>query len=472
MTSTIEATARISTLADTLTVINPATEAVLDRIPCSTRADFASAIERAGQAFQMWRTSEDHRRVALRQCVEVLRKRKNAFELATLLTQEQGKPKREALNEIYAASHWFATLAELALPVEQIATEHGVAKVQHEPIGIVGAITSWNFPIFLAACKIASALLPGNVVVLKPSPFTPLSTLRLAELIAGDAAPLPKGVLTVLVGDRELGGWLLDSAEVGHVSFTGSVHVGRTLLRNSADTLKSTTLELGGNDAAIVLADADVNQIVEPLFWGAFTNAGQFCSGIKRLFVHESIFEPLVAKLAQRARETIVGDGLHPRTQMGPLAHERQFSRVDELVKHTRQGGASIVAGGEPLSGPGYFFPPTIVTDVADADPLVVEEQFGPVLPIMSFTDADHAIARANATDFGLGGSIWTRNEELAADLASRLECGTVWVNRHGVLDPLIPFGGRKTSGIGYENGPAGVSEFTRLKVVHRPTQN
>jgi acyl-CoA reductase-like NAD-dependent aldehyde dehydrogenase len=455
-----------------LTVINPATETVLAEVPCATRSDFDVAVQRARQAYPAWRAVEPARRQALKRCAELLRHRRHALELATLLTREQGKPKREALNEVFAAGHWFASLAELPLSRSRFNTPRGVATIECEPVGLVGAITSWNYPIFLAACKIAAAILPGNVVIVKPSPYTPLATLRLAELLTGQGAapgspPLPDGVLTVLLGDRAPAEWLLASPDVGHVSFTGSTGAGQALLERSADTLTSTTLELGGNDAAIVLADVDVEQIAESLFWGAFTNAGQFCTGIKRLYVQASVLDQVVGQLAELARQTIVGDGLDPRTQLGPLAHQQQFARVVRLVDETAAGGATLVTGGAPLDGPGYFYPATLVTNVDEGDRIVDEEQFGPVLPILAFTDIDEAVERANATRFGLGASLWTGDRELAADVARRLDCGTVWINQHGTLDPLLPFGGRKHSGLGYENGWAGVSQFTRLKTIY-----
>jgi acyl-CoA reductase-like NAD-dependent aldehyde dehydrogenase len=265
-----------------------------------------------------------------------------------------------------------------------------------------------------------------------------------------------------------VGNWFVESREVAHVSFTGSVDVGKRIWETSAETLKPVTLELGGNDAAIVLADADVDQIIEPLFWGAFTNAGQFCTGIKRIYVQDSLYEQVVGKLCHLARETTVGDGIKSKTQMGPLTHQAQFDRIIELVEQTKQRGATIAAGGEPLPGPGFFYPPTIITDVTEGDPIVAEEQFGPVLPILSFRDVGDAIERANSTNFGLGGSVWTKDEKLASQIAGGLECGTVWINQHGALDPLVPFGGHKQSGIGCENGWAGVSEFTKMKVVSR----
>ena len=459
---------------DMLTVFNPATEAVLAAVPRTTQPQFVSAIEQAGHAFGRWRRDEMGRRDALRRCAAILRERTHTFELATLLTQEQGKPKREAVAEVFAAAHWFASMAELEMPAERLPTAHGIAEIQHDPLGIVGAITAWNFPVFLAACKIAAALLPGNVVLLKPSPFTPLSTMRLVEMLtqneAGGGGPLPHGVVTALAGDSELGNWFVQSDQVAHVSFTGSVEVGKRICKTAAESLKPVTLELGGNDAAIVLADADLPLITPRLFWGAFTNAGQFCTGIKRLYVQEPVFAQVVGKLSQLARETIVGDGLKPKTQMGPLTHQGQFRRIIDLVERARQRGATVVAGGEPLPGRGYFYPPTIITGVGEEDPLVAEEQFGPVLPVQSFRAVDEVIHRANSTKFGLGGSVWTRDERWAARIADGLECGTVWINQHGALDPLIPFGGRRQSGIGCENGWAGVAEFTKRKVIrHSP---
>ena len=466
-------TADVESHTDELSVIDPATEQVLQQLTCCGRDDFDLALERVQGALKGWRQDLAFRRQALRDCARVLRKRSNLFELGTLLTREQGKPKREALDEVMAAAHWFASIAEIEIPAQSTETSTGAAEIRYEPLGIVGAITAGNFPVFLAASKIASALLAGNVVLLKPSPYTPLSTLKLVELLteaanADGVVPLPKHVVTVLVGDELLGNWLVESEQIAHISFTGSTAVGKRIMEGASHTLKSVTLELGGNDAAIVADDAAIEEIIEPLFWGAFTNAGQFCTGIKRLYVHESVYGRVVDKLTQLAHEIVVDDGLKPKTQMGPLTHRAHFNRIVELVEQTRNAGATITAGGSPLPRTGYFYPPTIVVDLSEDDALVSQEQFGPVLPVLPYRDCREVVARVNASNFGLGASVWTRDADVAARISDELECGTVWVNQHGILDPMVPFGGHKQSGIGREHGWAGVYELTKTKVVSR----
>jgi acyl-CoA reductase-like NAD-dependent aldehyde dehydrogenase len=328
----------------------------------------------------------------------------------------------------------------------------------------VGAITPWNFPILLAVWKIAPALLAGNTVVIKPSPFTPLATLELGAALRD---VLPAGALNVVSGGDELGSWITSHAVPRKISFTGSVATGKKVAAAAAPDLKRMTLELGGNDAAIVLPDVDPQAVAEKLFWGAFENTGQICSAIKRVYVHEDAYRPLVEKLAEHARAVKVGSGLEPDTQLGPLNNAPQFERVTELVNEARAAGASIEAGGDPLPGGGYFFAPTIVGDVAEGVRLVDEEQFGPALPVLTYRDVDDAIERANATPYGLSGSVWSGDTERAAELAGRLECGTAWVNKHLDIVPHAPFGGAKWSGIGVENGPWGLLGFTELQTLN-----
>jgi acyl-CoA reductase-like NAD-dependent aldehyde dehydrogenase len=253
---------------------------------------------------------------------------------------------------------------------------------------------------------------------------------------------------------------------VRKISFTGSVATGKKIAAAAAPDLKRVTLELGGNDPAIVLADVDPKAIAEKLFWGAFRNAGQICIAVKRVYAEEKIYQPLVDALAEVAKRVVVGSGLDPATTMGPINNRPQFERVNELIESARRDGARFVTGGAPGVGPGYFVSPTLVTGIEDGSRLVDEEQFGPVLPIIPVRSAEDALERANASHFGLGGSIWTANVERGVALARELECGTGWVNQHGALTPFAPFGGSKWSGLGYENGPWGLSAFTELQVL------
>jgi acyl-CoA reductase-like NAD-dependent aldehyde dehydrogenase len=275
----------------------------------------------------------------------------------------------------------------------------------------------------------------------------------------------------VLAGGDELGAAMTAHAGIDKISFTGSVATGKKVLASAAATLKRVTLELGGNDPAIVLGDVDPVTAATQLFWGAFTNSGQICTAIKRVYVHESIYEPLVRAISEVARRTKVGPGLTPGSELGPVNNEAQYRRVAELLEDAEARGASFPAGRGLREGDGYFFDPVIVTDVDDDARIVAEEQFGPALPILPFRDIDDALARANAGHFGLSASIWTEDFERGAELASELDCGTAWVNQHLALSPLAPFGGSKWSGIGYENGQWGIDGFTQLQAVNiRPS--
>jgi acyl-CoA reductase-like NAD-dependent aldehyde dehydrogenase len=316
----------------------------------------------------------------------------------------------------------------------------------------------------LAAWKIAPALLAGNTIVLKPSPFTPLSTLKLGEIIR-DA--LPPGVVNIVSGNDQLGAWITGHPAVRKISFTGSVATGKKVAAAVAPDLKRVTLELGGNDAAIVLDDASPKKVAEKLFWGAFTNSGQVCSAIKRLYVHESIYQPVLDELAAVAKSVKVGDGMQQDTQLGPLNNKMQFDRVNELLEDAKKHGARCVTGGAAPGGGGYFIAPTLVTGIAEGTRLVDEEQFGPALPVLPYRDVEDAVQRANRTMYGLSGSVWSSNPERAAELAGQLDCGTAWVNQHLAIVPNAPFGGAKWSGIGVENGPWGLLGFTELQTVN-----
>src|SRR2546428_658850 len=308
-----------------------------------------------------------------------------------------------------------------------------------------------------------AAPLPGRRGAAKPPPCTPLPSLALG---AAPRAAVPAGVVNVLGGSDEVGAWMTAHPAVRKISFTGSVPTGKKIMRAAADDLKRVTLELGGNDPAIVLPDVDPARVAPKLFWGAFTNSGQVCVAIKRLYVHEDVYRPVLEALTQLAKQVKVGDGLQPDTQLGPINNQPQFSRVQELVEDARRAGGTVVAGGAALSKPGYFYPPTIVTDVGEGVRLVDEEQFGPAPPVLPYRDLDDALAQANRTHYGLGGSVWTNDVARGEEIAQRLECGTAWVNQHMNIGAKIPFGGVKWSGLGRENGKWGIEEFCELQAV------
>jgi acyl-CoA reductase-like NAD-dependent aldehyde dehydrogenase len=444
-------------------VINPATGKPFAKAPECTREELDTAMNAAAAAFRPWGRDESRRRQALLDCAAAIQK--NVAELAPILTQEQGKPLARAGEEIMGAAIWFQYTSTLQIPVEVLQdSPTSRIEVRRRPYGVVGAITPWNFPLLLGVWKIAPALLAGNTIVIKPSPYTPLTTLRLGEILRD---VLPAGVLNVVSGGNELGAWISAHPAVRKVSFTGSVATGKKVALSAAPDLKRVTLELGGNDAAILLDDVDPKAVAPKIFWGAFENCGQICSAIKRVYVPEKLRTALVEELAALARSVKVGDGMQPDSQIGPLNNRMQFERVAELVDDARRSGAKIVTGGSKRAGEGYFYEPTIVSELSDGTRLVDEEQFGPALPVIGYRDVDDAVNRANATMYGLSGSVWGKDVERATDVAGRLECGTAWVNQHLAILPNAPFGGAKWSGIGVENGPWGLLGFTELQTVN-----
>lgn len=444
-------------------VINPATGAPFATAPEATREQVDQAFQAAARAFPAWRDDEDFRRAKLREASAAIAA--NADELAALLSRESGKTAQFAGFEVPVAVGWLAYYADLDLPRELLRDDETTrVELIRRPVGVVGAITPWNMPIGLAFFKIAPALRAGNTLVLKPSPFTPLSTLRFGEILR---EILPPGVLNIVSGGDQVGRWLVEHPLARKISFTGSVDAGRSVNVSAANDFKHVTLELGGNDAAIVLDDVDIAQIAPGLFWSAFFNNGQACALIKRVYVPRRLYTDVVDALAGVATSTVVGDPTDPATQLGPVANLPQLQRVTGLVDKALENGATAAAGGRPVDRPGYFMEPTIVADIADGTPLVDEEQFGPALPIIAYDDLDDAVTRANGTEFGLGASVWTADPGRGTQIAERLHAGTAWVNTHASLGPTVPFGGWKHSGLGVENGPWGLEAYTEMQVVH-----
>jgi len=445
-------------------VRNPATGEVFAQAPECSREQLDAAFEAAAKAARDWKHDESARRAVLTEMAEVLKRSVDV--LAPVLTAEQGKPLNEAATEVIAAAVWCSYFATLDVPRQIIQDdERALVEVVRRPLGVVAAITPWNFPLTLAFWKIAPALLAGNTLVLKPSPFTPLSTLKVAELLRD---VVPAGVVNVISGGDELGALMTSHPVPRKISFTGSVETGKKVAASAAPDLKRVTLELGGNDPAIVLDDAAPATVAKAIFAGAFANNGQVCSAIKRVYVPEALYDDVVDALAEEARAVRVGDGTEPDTKLGPINNEPQYERVKELVADALTHGARAVTGGKAMERPGYFFEPTILAGLSDGTRIVDEEQFGPALPVIAYRDLGDAVERANATHFGLSGSVWSADPERAATVAAELECGTAWVNTHLALSPMQPFGGFKWSGIGVENGPWGLAEFSEFQVLHQ----
>jgi acyl-CoA reductase-like NAD-dependent aldehyde dehydrogenase len=448
-------------------VLDPATGEVVGRVADRSAEDLDRAVACARAAQRAWAARSDADRV------DLLLRAADAVEtaaepLAELLSREQGKPLNgpNARFEVGACAAWLRATAATELPGGTVLDDADAhAELHYRPVGVVGAIGPWNWPMMITVWQVAPALRMGNTVVVKPSEYTPLSVLALVDVLNG---VLPADVLTAVAGGREVGARLSGHPDVDKLMFTGSTATGQAIIRSSADTVKRLTLELGGNDAGIVLPDVDPRAIAEDLFWGAFINTGQTCAALKRLYVHSDVYDDVCAALVEVARAMPMGRGLDETNVLGPLQNRAQYEVVARLVDAARDAGARILVGGDPdPDAPGYFYPTTIVADVDDGNPLVAEEQFGPALPIVRYDDVDSAVAMANGLDVGLGASVWSSDRDAARAVAARLEAGTVWINSHGGVHPMIPFGGVKKSGYGLEFGAEGLKAVAVPQVIN-----
>jgi acyl-CoA reductase-like NAD-dependent aldehyde dehydrogenase len=446
-------------------VKNPANERVIGHAPRASTEDLDDAISAARSAFPEWSAlTMDDRRAVLNAMAQAILAQVDP--LKRLLTSEQGKPHAEAEGEVAGAGYWLMGAAGLDLPVHvNEDSDERYSITRRVPLGVVGAIAPWNFPLILAIFKVGPALLAGNTMVLKPSPFTPLATLKIAELVKDI---VPPGVLNVISGGDELGPLMTAHSGFDKISFTGSTQTGRKVMESAAPTLKRVTLELGGNDPAIVLPDVNVEEVAEKLFWAAFTNNGQICIATKRMYVHKDIYEPLRDAIVAYAKTVKVGDGAEQGTQIGPINNQAQYARVLELIQDAKDKGYTFLIGGEIADVPGYFVPITILDNPPEDSRIVQEEQFGPILPLIKFDDIDDVVARANRSEYGLGASVWGRDEEAAFAIAARIQSGTVWVNETQHLTPTAAFGGMKQSGVGVEGGVEGLMEYTSAQTLVR----
>lgn len=456
------------TSTETFEVINPATGEAFARCVEGSPRHVDRAVRAARKAFNKWSKKPDAElQQACMSLASVLEQ--NMLDLMQLVTMESGKP-MGGLNgigsgmEVGGAIAWAQVTAGLSLPVDVIQdNDEARIEVHRKPIGVVGSITPWNWPLLIAIWHIIPALRAGNTVVIKPSSYTPLATARFVELAQ---KVLPPGVLNVVTGGSKTGAALVEHHDVNKIIFTGSTPTGRNIMRAAASNLKRLTLELGGNDAGIVLPDIDIKNTAEKLFGACFHNNGQTCAALKRLYVHESIHDDLANEMASIAKKTIVGDGLEEQTQLGPLQNLAQLKIVQDLAKGAVEDGGTFISGGSTIKRPGYFFQPTIVTGLKDGSKLVDEEPFGPIVPIIKYSDLDEVVERANKNSSGLGGSVWSSDVDKATTVALRLECGSAWVNEHGAIQPDAPFGGIKQSGFGVEFGRYGLEEFTHIQTL------
>lgn len=452
----------------TFDVINPATAKPFARCQLGDVSHAGQAVAAAKAAFPAWsRTPDAQRKQLLHQVAGAMEA--NMPELMELVTRETGKP-LGGLNgigsgmEVGGSIAWTHYTAELQLPVDVIQDNDAARiEVHRKPLGVVASITPWNWPLLIAIWHVIPALRAGNTVVMKPASFTPVSTLRFVQL-AGDI--LPPGVINIVTGGGDVGNALTSHPDVRKVAFTGSTPTGKRIMTSAARNLARCTLELGGNDAGIVLPDVNVKEIAPRLFAACFHNNGQTCAALKRLYVHESQYEELGQAMAELAKKVKVGDGMEEGTELGPVQNLPQLEIVRDLAESARADGGRFLAGGKRIDREGYFFEPTIVADLSDGSRLVDEEPFGPILPIIKYADIDEVIERANRNECGLGGSIWSSDTKKAAALAQRLECGSAWVNDHGAVQPDAPFGGIKQSGMGVEFGLYGLEEFTSIQTL------
>jgi acyl-CoA reductase-like NAD-dependent aldehyde dehydrogenase len=463
-TGTVE---RASSTAESRTIFDPANGEPVGEAPIHTIEDLEAAIESAAAVQPAWAAlGHEARSAALMKAADTVER--SAEELAQLLSREQGKPLNgpNARFEVGACAAWLRATAATLLTKETVVDDGEThAELHYRPIGVVGAIGPWNWPMLITVWQIAPALRMGNAVVVKPSEFTPLSVLALIKVINEE---LPEGLLTVVSGGREVGARLAEHPAIGKIMFTGSTATGKAIIKSSAETVKRLTLELGGNDAGIVLPDADPKAIAEGLFWGAFINTGQTCAALKRLYVHDDIYDAVCSELTAVAAAMPMGVGLDENNVLGPLQNRQQFDIVTRLVEAAKASGARVLLGGNPdADQPGNFYPTTLVADIDNDNPLVAEEQFGPALPIIRYSTVDEAVAKANGLDVGLGASVWSSDPAAAREVASRIQAGTVWINSHGMVNPLIPFGGSKQSGYGLEFGVEGLKALGIPQVIN-----
>ena len=448
----------------TMDVVNPANEDAIGTVPACGEAELDRAVAAARRAFASWRkTPVEERRKVIQGIAAAIKD--NADELYRLLTSEQGKPHHQAQQEIYGAAGLAAAQSTLSLDdVINQDDDTRLSRTRRVPVGVVGGIVPWNFPVMMAIQKIVPAILSGCTIVLKPSPFTPLTTLRIAELIKD---VVPAGVVNVITGEDSLGPLITGHPDIDKITFTGSTATGKKIMEGASKDLKRITLELGGNDASIVLPDADVSKVAEQLFWSSFSNAGQICVAAKRIYIHEDIYDDLSKAIAEYAKGVTVGDGSQQGTGVGPIQNRKQFERVCELIQDAKDSGYTFLVGGDvDPSGSGYFVPITILDNPPEDARIVAEEQFGPIMPLMKFSTEEEAIARANASEYGLAGAVWTKDADKGVAIAEQLETGTVWVNEFLHINPLAPFGGHKQSGFGAEYGIEGLKEFTYPQVI------
>ncbi|MEU0265101.1 aldehyde dehydrogenase family protein [Nocardioides sp. NPDC006303] len=455
---------RPATSDTTAPAFNPATGEVIAQVPVMSKGQLDEAVAAARAAFPGWAATPIEERQRIVSAIGD-RLEEHAEEFMALLTREQGKPRAGAEWEVFGSVAWFREIAKQSLPDETLLdSAERSAVTRYTPVGVVGAIVPWNFPILLSVWKIAPALVAGCTIVVKPSPFTPLCDLKLVELVQD---LVPPGVLSAVAGDDDLGKWMTSHPDINKIAFTGSTDTGRHVMSSASGTLKRLTLELGGNDPAIVLPDVDPARVAPQLFWAAFQNNAQFCNAAKRLYIHEDVYDAVRDALVAYAKTIKVGNGADADTGLGPIQNEPQFKKVQEFFADSHAQGHAFALGGEiDTEGAGWFVPVTLVDNPPEDSRLVVEEPFGPILPLLKWTDEDDVIARANDTIYGLGASVWGKDLDALQRIARQIDAGTVWLNEVHQYTPYQVFGGHKQSGIGAENSLHGLAEYTNWQSI------
>ncbi|KAG4430630.1 hypothetical protein IFR05_013892 [Cadophora sp. M221] len=453
-----------STAAETTHAINPATKKPNWEVPVSTAQDVDEAVAAARTAFKSWsKTTIVERKAALEGWAAEIGK--HLAEFAKLLVIEQGKPYQWAMFEADITTKQIRNMAELEVP-EEIVEEGDSRQIitRYTPLGVVVGIVPWNFPMSLACGKITPAVLTGNTIIIKPSPFTPYTAIKVVELAQKF---FPPGVVQVLTGDDSLGPLLTLHAGVDKITFTGSTATGKRIMESASKTLKRVTLELGGNDPAIVCKSVDIATVAPTIATMAFMNSGQICLALKRIYIHSSIYPAFRDAMVAYTKTLKVGEGFEEGVFLGPVQNKMQYDRVQGFFDDVEKNGMSVAVGGKVPDSEGYFINPTIIDNPSEESRIVVEEPFGPILPIMPWTDEDDVIERANNSKMGLGASVWSSDLEEAARIAKQLEAGSVWVNAHMELSPTAAFAGHKQSGIGAENGVAGLKAYCNVQVLY-----
>ena len=450
---------------NTQPVYNPATRAVFAEVPDASKELLDDTVRAARQALGPWRnTPVSQRQTAMEDFADLLEA--HSEELMTLLTREQGKPRAGAEFEVLGSVAWIRAIATQSLPDELVEeTDERRVITRFTPVGVVGAIVPWNFPILLSIWKIAPALMAGCTLVLKPSPYTPLCDLKMVELAQ---QAFPPGVLSAVSGGDNLGKWITSHPGINKVAFTGSTETGRHVMRSAADTIKRVTLELGGNDPAIVLPDVDAKAIAPELFWAAFQNNAQFCNVSKRLYIHEDVYDEVRDALVEFIKANIkVGDGTLEDTDLGPIQNSMQYGKVKDYFADCHANGYKFALGGKiDENAKGWFVPVSLVDNPPENSRIVQEEPFGPILPLLKWSDEDDVIARANDTIYGLGATVWGKDLNAVERIGSQLEAGTVWLNEVHQYSPFQAFGGHKQSGLGCENSLHGLMEYTNWQTT------